>query len=74
MCFNPFEDARVKFDVQFYLVSILFILFDLEVIFLLPWGLIIAQQSYIIILSFVIFLLVLTYGFIIEWFVGGLDW
>jgi NADH:ubiquinone oxidoreductase subunit 3 (subunit A) len=72
--FSPFNDARIKFDVKFYLVSLLFILFDLEVAFLLPWALIISFESYIIIFAFDFFILILTLGFIIEWCLGGLDW
>lgn len=72
--FNPFDDARQKFDIRFYLVSILFIIFDLEVVFLFPW---IMAFSFIGIFGFVsmmIFLLVLTLGFIYEWVNGALDW
>lgn len=72
--FSPFNDARIKFDVKFYLVSLLFILFDLEVAFLLPWALIISFESYIIVLAFDFFILILTLGFVIEWSLGGLDW
>ena len=72
--FDPFDDARVPFDIQFYLVAILFIIFDLEVAFLFPWA---ASFSTIGIFGFVsmmIFLGVLTIGFIYEWKKGALEW
>lgn len=72
--FNPFSDARHKFDVRFYLVGILFIIFDLEVMFLFPWALTfnkILQFGYF---TMFIFLLILTIGFIYEWKKGALDW
>ena len=76
--FNAFEDARMKFDVRFYLVSILFIIFDLEVAFLFPWGVTLmklphATQVYAF-WSMMIFLGVLTVGFIYEWKKGALEW
>ena len=76
--FNAFDDARMKFDVRFYLVSILFIIFDLEVAFLFPWGVSLmrlphATQVYAF-WSMMIFLGVLTVGFVYEWKKGALEW
>ena len=76
--FNPFEDARLKFDVRFYLVSILFIIFDLEVAFLFPWAVSLmdlpqAAQEFAF-WSMMTFLGVLTVGFIYEWKKGALEW
>ncbi len=68
--FEPFETARSKFEVKFYLVSILFIIFDLEVIYLFPWVLILNPFNILIIF----FLVVLIIGFIYEWCKGALDW
>ncbi len=72
--FNPFSDARQKFDVRFYLVGILFIIFDLEVMFLFPWALTFNKISEFGYLTMCIFLLILTVGFIYEWKKGALDW
>ena len=72
--FNPFDDARHKFDVRFYLVAILFIIFDLEVTFLFPWALTLNQQTLFGFWSMFVFLLILTVGFIYEWKKGALDW
>ena len=81
--FNAFDDARMKFDVRFYLVAILFIIFDLEVAFLFPWavafdGLVegngFPAMMSLGLLSMVTFLLVLTVGFIYEWKKGALEW
>ena len=72
--FEPFEDARVKFDVRFYLVAILFIIFDLEVAFLFPWAISLSLTGLIGYLSMMIFLLILTVGFVYEWKKGALDW
>nr|YP_010041735.1 NADH dehydrogenase subunit 3 [Cyanophora sudae]QPB15072.1 NADH dehydrogenase subunit 3 [Cyanophora sudae] len=72
--FNPFEDARNTFDIRFYLVSILFIIFDLEVVFLFPWALTLQQTAVVGFLSMLIFLIILTIGFIYEWFKGALEW
>lgn len=72
--FSPFEDARVKFDVKFYLVGILFIIFDLEVSFIFPW---IITSTEVIVGSYIpmmIFLVILTVGFVYEWVKGALDW
>ena len=72
--FEPFEDARVKFDVRFYLVAILFIIFDLEVAFLFPWAVSLSLIGLVGYLSMMIFLLILTVGFVYEWKKGALDW
>lgn len=72
--FNPFGDARNKFEIRYYLIAILFIIFDLELLFLFPW--IICFNSLIIqgIVSMVYFLIILTLGFVYEWNEGALDW
>ena len=72
--FNAFDDARMKFDIRFYLVSILFIIFDLEVAFLFPWAVSLKDTGLFGFLSMVVFLGVLTVGFIYEWKKGALDW
>ena len=72
--FNAFDDARMKFDVRFYLVSILFIIFDLEVAFLFPWAVAFKQVGAFGFWSMMIFLGVLTIGFIYEWRKGALEW
>ena len=72
--FNAFDDARMKFDVRFYLVSILFIIFDLEVAFLFPWAVSLADIGLFGFLSMMGFLAVLTVGFVYEWRKGALDW
>ena len=72
--FNAFDDARMKFDVRFYLVSILFIIFDLEVAFLFPWAISMKQIGAFGFWSMVAFLGVLTVGFIYEWKKGALEW
>ena len=72
--FEPFEDARSKFDVRFYLVAILFIIFDLEVAFLFPWAVSLSQIGLFGFWSMVAFLGVLTVGFIYEWKKGALEW
>ncbi|GHE01412.1 NADH-quinone oxidoreductase subunit A [Allgaiera indica] len=72
--FNAFDDARMKFDVRFYLVSILFIIFDLEVAFLFPWAVAFGQISMVGFWSMMIFLGVLTIGFAYEWKKGALEW
>src|ERR1700751_1948454 len=72
--FHPFEDARQKFDVRFYLVGILFIIFDLEVTFLFPWSLVITFIDFFGYFTMYIFLVILTIGFIYEWRNGALDW
>ena len=72
--FDPFDDARSKFDVRFYLVSILFIIFDLEVAFLFPWAVAFKDISMFGFWSMMIFLGVLTIGFAYEWKKGALEW
>jgi NADH-quinone oxidoreductase subunit A len=73
--FNAFDDARVKFDVRYYLVAILFIIFDLEVSFLFPWAITLPQTlSMFAFWSMMVFLGVLTVGFIYEWKKGALEW
>jgi NADH-quinone oxidoreductase subunit A len=72
--FNAFDDARMKFDVRFYLVSILFIIFDLEVAFLFPWAISLGKIGLFGFLSMAVFLGVLTVGFIYEWRKGALEW
>ena len=72
--FEAFGDARLRFDVRFYLVSILFIIFDLEVAFLFPWAVALGEIGMMGFASMMIFLLILTAGFIYEWRKGGLDW
>ena len=72
--FNAFDDARMKFDVRFYLVSILFIIFDLEIAFLFPWAAAFGQLSDVAFWSMIVFLGVLTVGFAYEWKKGALEW
>ena len=72
--FEAFEDARMKFDVRYYLVAILFILFDLEIAFLFPWALVLKEIGMFGFVSMVIFLAILTVGFIYEWMKGALEW
>jgi len=72
--FNAFDDARMKFDVRFYLVAILFIIFDLEVSFLFPWAVAFGQVGLFGFWSMMVFLAVLTIGFIYEWRKGALEW
>jgi NADH-quinone oxidoreductase subunit A len=72
--FNAFDDARMKFDVRFYLVAILFIIFDLEVSFLFPWAVAFGDVGLFGFWSMMIFLGVLTIGFIYEWKKGALEW
>lgn len=72
--FNPFEDSRTRFDVKFYLVSILFIIFDLEIIFLFPWAVTLNYTRYVGFFTMFVFLFILTVGFIYEWKKGALDW
>ena len=72
--FNAFDDARMKFDVRFYLVAILFIIFDLEVAFLFPWAVSLGKIGMLGFWSMVGFLFVLTVGFIYEWRRGALEW
>jgi len=72
--FNPFEDTRGKFDVRFYLVAILFIIFDLEISFLFPWSLCLAKIGWFGFEVMFIFLFILTVGFVYEWKKGALEW
>src|SRR5690349_17741580 len=72
--FNAFDDARMKFDVRFYLVSILFIIFDLEVAFLFPWAVAFKEVGLFGFWSMMAFLAVLTIGFVYEWKKGALEW
>ena len=72
--FEPFEDSRMEFDVRFYLVAILFIIFDLEIAFLFPWAISLGSIGILGFTSMMIFLFILTVGFIYEWKKGALDW
>ncbi|WP_246588023.1 NADH-quinone oxidoreductase subunit A [Paracoccus bogoriensis] len=72
--FNAFDDSRMKFDVRFYLVAILFIIFDLEVAFLFPWAVSLSNISDTAFWSMMVFLGVLTIGFAYEWKKGALEW
>ncbi len=72
--FNAFDDARMKFDVRFYLVSILFIIFDLEIAFLFPWAVSFNVMTDAAFWSMMVFLTVLTVGFAYEWKKGALEW
>ncbi len=72
--FPPLDDARMKFDVRFYLVSILFIIFDLEIAFLFPWAVAFRDLSDLGFYVMMVFLAILTIGFIYEWKKGALEW
>ncbi|MCX8133673.1 MAG: NADH-quinone oxidoreductase subunit A [Roseococcus sp.] len=72
--FAPFDDTRRRFDVRFYLVAILFIIFDLEVAFLFPWAVTLGEIGWLGFGSMMAFLFVLTVGFLYEWRKGALDW
>ena len=72
--FEAFDDARGRFDVRFYLVAILFIIFDLEIAFLFPWAISLGKIGIFGFVSMMIFLFILTVGFIYEWKKGALDW
>jgi NADH-quinone oxidoreductase subunit A len=72
--FNPFEDARSQFDIRFYLVAILFIIFDLEISFLFPWALTLKSLGSFGFWSMMLFLSILTVGFVYEWQKGALEW
>ena len=72
--FDPFDDARARFDIRFYLVAILFIIFDLEVTFLFPWAISLNKIDLFGSWSMVTFLLILPIGFVYEWRKGALDW
>ena len=72
--FEPFNDSRMEFDVRFYLVAILFIIFDLEISFLFPWSLTLSTIGFTGFWSMAVFLLLLTLGFLYEWKKGALEW
>ena len=72
--FEPFDDSRMEFDVRFYLVAILFIIFDLEIAFLFPWAISLGNIGLLGFCSMMIFLFILTVGFVYEWKKGALDW
>tara|TARA_B100001173_G_C15739636_1_gene442233 strand:- start:74 stop:442 length:369 start_codon:yes stop_codon:yes gene_type:complete len=72
--FEPFGDSRMEFDIRFYLVAILFIIFDLEIAFLFPWAVTLGNLGSLGFWSMIFFLFVLTIGFIYEWKKGALDW
>ena len=72
--FEAFEDARMKFDVRYYLVAILFILFDLEIAFLFPWAVTLGEIGALGFWSMMIFLAILVVGFVYEWMKGALEW
>lgn len=72
--FEAFEDARMKFDVRYYLVAILFILFDLEIAFLFPWAVVLQKIGLFGFLAMMVFLAILVVGFIYEWMKGALEW
>lgn len=72
--FEPFEDAHMKFDVRFYLVAILFIIFDLEIAFLFPWAVVLDEIGLFGLFAMFLFLAILVVGFIYEWKKGALEW
>lgn len=72
--FEAFEDARMKFDVRYYLVAILFIIFDLEIAFLFPWAVVLDEIGMFGFLAMVVFLGILVVGFVYEWKKGALEW
>ncbi|MBM3375465.1 MAG: NADH-quinone oxidoreductase subunit A [Betaproteobacteria bacterium] len=72
--FEAFEDSRMQFDVRYYLVAILFILFDLEIAFLFPWAVVLQDIGFFGFMAMMIFLAILVLGFIYEWMKGALDW
>ena len=72
--FEAFEDARMKFDVRYYLVAILFILFDLEIAFLFPWAIVLTEIGMFGFVAMLVFLGILVIGFIYEWKKGALEW
>ena len=72
--FEAFEDARMKFDVRYYLVAILFILFDREIAFLFPWASVINDIGFPGFIAMMVFLAILTVGFVYEWMKGALEW
>ena len=72
--FEAFEDARMKFDVRYYLVAILFILFDLEIAFLFPWAVVLPEIGFFGFAAMMLFLAILVVGFVYEWKKGALEW
>ncbi|VAW37014.1 NADH ubiquinone oxidoreductase chain A [hydrothermal vent metagenome] len=72
--FEAFDDAHMKFDVRFYLVAILFIIFDLEIAFMFPWAVVLDELGGFGLISMFLFLFILVIGFIYEWKKGGLEW
>jgi NADH-quinone oxidoreductase subunit A len=72
--FEAFEDSRMKFDVRYYLVAILFIIFDLEIAFLFPWAIVLDQVGTFGLVAMAVFLAVLVIGFVFEWKKGALEW
>jgi len=72
--FEAFEDSRMKFDVRYYLVAILFIIFDLEIAFLFPWAVVLKEIGMFGFMAMVVFLAILVVGFIYEWKKGALEW
>src|SRR5579859_7086977 len=72
--FEAFEDARMKFDVRYYLVAILFILFDLEIAFLFPWAVVLQEIGWFGFIAMLVFLGILVVGFVYEWKKGALEW
>ena len=72
--FEPFENARIRIDIRFYLVAILFIIFDLEIAFLFPWSVVFTELSLLSFFSMLFFLVILILGFIYEWKKGALEW
>ena len=72
--FEAFEDARMKFDVRYYLVAILFILFDLEIAFLFPWAVVLQDIGWFGFVAMMVFLAILIVGFVYEWKKGALEW
>ena len=72
--FEAFEDARMKFDVRYYLIAILFILFDLEIAFLFPWAIVLPDIGFFGFVAMMIFLAILIVGFVYEWKKGALEW
>jgi len=72
--FEPYEDARHKFDVKFYLVAMLFIVFDIETMYLIPWSVTVSKLNLLGFWCMIDFIIELSIGFIYVWFIGGLDW
>ena len=72
--FEAFEDARMKFDVRYYLIAILFILFDLEIAFLFPWAVVLREIGFFGFMAMMLFLAILVVGFVYEWMKGALEW